>query len=641
MHARTRPLRCSPPYRTLGSDRSSLFSLFCGRMPRMAEKVPLPASLKTAVHQLRLGLKEEIDRRSSGRLSAMARDDARAGVQSASLYTVQRRTTPYNRACCAALALGLAGCYALLATRITRVEHRHTEPLQLKRSITIQHSDISPEIDLLSHGNLTRLTCDSLDSFATPFAHGCNGYGHCHFSNVCFSTADGMIIPNVSSDVRLDNFHHGSWHQVPTGARIMPMHKFRRLRRVYYLTGKSYVTNCWRQPRSSRNPAHFMIGAGKLFAAATDRTVARNINAILWHQCPTHEGWRWASKVWSIVEAAAKDAHFWNPRRVNEIILAPPRRLRSFARLPQGDELVVCTQNVWTERTTTDTYLGQNKPEVISAWHSYAERMLPRKPLYSPDVQPDVLRIPFNSTGALQAAEPRGVDAEGRPQTARSAATPKQPRQVANCSHACTSRLRVALFQRTEGSAKRTLHSAESIQALVAQYTDIPLARITLTSRSTFDDQLRAFRSFDVLITPHGSHLGNMIFAPHAVFLEVVTLRMEDCFHNNGLMLTAGWVISQGHMPCKSEGQQLVPNCPLIRRMGPCWPENDASARPRCPKDRTPFLQTDVCVDTEKLRAALERAIAMRCKDACGSQPVSSVQLSNPCPNATSCSCMP
>ena len=32
---------------------------------------------------------------------------------------------------------------------------------------------------------------------------------------------------------------------------------------------------------------------------------------------------------------------------------------------------------------------------------------------------------------------------------------------------------------------------------------------------------MRAFRSFDILITCHGSHLGNMLFAPHAVFVEL------------------------------------------------------------------------------------------------------------------------
>jgi hypothetical protein len=32
---------------------------------------------------------------------------------------------------------------------------------------------------------------------------------------------------------------------------------------------------------------------------------------------------------------------------------------------------------------------------------------------------------------------------------------------------------------------------------------------------------VRAFRSFDILITCHGSHLGNMLFAPHAVFVEL------------------------------------------------------------------------------------------------------------------------
>ena len=109
----------------------------------------------------------------------------------------------------------------------------------------------------------------------------------------------------------------------PLKARLLPMDAFKKLRRVYYVNGDSYMTNCWRQPRFKRNPAHFLIGAGKIFSAAQDPTVGRNLTSIIWHQCPTREGWRWASNVWSVVEDAAHDSRLWTSRHINEIVLAP------------------------------------------------------------------------------------------------------------------------------------------------------------------------------------------------------------------------------------------------------------------------------------------------------------------------------
>ena len=54
---------------------------------------------------------------------------------------------------------------------------------------------------------------------------------------------------------------------------------------------------------------------------------------------------------------------------------------------------------------------------------------------------------------------------------------------------------------------------------------------------------MRAFRSFDILITCHGSHLGNMLFAPHAVFVEL----QASCTH-----------AKNSHPTCIDRAKQLI-----------------------------------------------------------------------------------
>ena len=53
------------------------------------------------------------------------------------------------------------------------------------------------------------------------------------------------------------------------------MSHFKQLTNVYYADGKTYAAGCWRQGVARQNPHHYMLGHGKLFAAAHDNLVPR------------------------------------------------------------------------------------------------------------------------------------------------------------------------------------------------------------------------------------------------------------------------------------------------------------------------------------------------------------------------------
>merc|ERR1740130_2060748 len=134
---------------------------------------------------------------------------------------------------------------------------------------------------------LVRLGAEEIENFGTPQFHGCRGfYDHCHFENVCFSGHDGMLVPDMPGV----NFSPFIDENAPAGTeamqpRLLPMEDFQNLRKVYYAKGTSYALNCAGQSLFQHDPAHYMIGFGKLFVAAHDPTVQRSMDSLIFQQC--------------------------------------------------------------------------------------------------------------------------------------------------------------------------------------------------------------------------------------------------------------------------------------------------------------------------------------------------------------------
>ena len=81
----------------------------------------------------------------------------------------------------------------------------------------------------------------------------------------------------------------------------------------------------------------------------------------------------------------------------------------------------------------------------------------------------------------------------------------------------------------------------------------MPVDILTINASSTVEEQIRTFNEFDILITPHGSHLANGIFTmkPNSkAIIEVVPFAFDRVFYSNfnSHLGFANYMLSTGHM---------------------------------------------------------------------------------------------
>jgi hypothetical protein len=161
------------------------------------------------------------------------------------------------------------------------------------------------------------------------------------------------------------------------------------------------------------------------------------------------------------------------------------------------------------------------------------------------------------------------------------------------------------MWKRTEGSALRLLTNENDIRHLVGEFSDHPLSIVTANANTPPEEQISVFRSFDILITPHGSHLANMIFARrHSVFIEVAAVFYDEAPLTNGAAFAAKWILSLGH---------AATNEKLSEKMVLCL-HRDKSVNGTCPHHlRGQFIQSNLIVNTTILRHDIESAVAKLC----------------------------
>jgi hypothetical protein len=117
---------------------------------------------------------------------------------------------------------------------------------------------------------------------------------------------------------------------------------------------------------------------------------------------------------------------------------------------------------------------------------------------------------------------------------------------------------RILIFQRTATSNLRKFLNLPDVINLAQSFTTIPVQVLTVNSSTTVEDQIRAFNSFDLLITPHGSHLANGIFtaSPSSKgIIEVVPFAFDRVFYSNfNAHLGFGhYILSTGHLTPKQK----------------------------------------------------------------------------------------
>ena len=321
-------------------------------------------------------------------------------------------------------------------------------------------------------GHMSR---ERLAAFPRARLLGCSALGNCRMENVCFSARDGVLIPNTSSTTppTVREFDRGRSLSAPFAARIFPREAFNILTNAFLLEGETFASNCWRQGFLSSNPAHSMMGFGKVFVAALDSHVPRGLSTLIFQSCGhrARAEWEWGREVWSLIEAKGNESGLLPPAGIDVVTLSrqKPRDFRdgNWTQLwPSQGDLVVCARHVTAERNSVATYLGQNRPDIVAEWQRHVHRQLP------------------------ESSESRtAVPSAGSSEAGIAPASPLSGGSNGTACASCLNSLRIAIFYRKEGSALRRFRNLAAVRAVAARHSAGRVSMVTIMSRTKFAAQ--------------------------------------------------------------------------------------------------------------------------------------------------------
>ena len=327
------------------------------------------------------------------------------------------------------------------------------------------------------------------------------------------------------------------------------------------LSGKTLLLQCWRGGKTQ--PAHFMFGYGKLFGGIVTGQPSTPYDNVVIFQCPVPYRTEFFKTVWEMVFFRGLQKGWYTTST------------RFFAANDHSDyNPYFCMESV-TYDASVGMLLGSNEPKVLSAWRVEVERVISRE-----------------------------LQERARAKIAQTVPT-NSHRLERSCESECISNLEVSILQREEGTAKRRFVNLDEVIELVSEYTT-NLKIISVHSDMRFRDTLDAFNSFDILLTPHGSHLTNGLFITSNLtsIIEVVA----TCFNldwQKNLHEFADYHISQGHQ---------VVNDSLNKDVLRCNDQTVFCSRQNCSlKMKKKMVQSDLIVNLTVLRADIEKSIETRC----------------------------
>ena len=166
-----------------------------------------------------------------------------------------------------------------------------------------------------------------MSAFPIPSFHGCTSMKClCHFSNVCFSPQDGILVFDVpelqnqstTSNSRLpktDAMYEEKWYlpninfsngiSLPKKPMLIPTKIYKSLTSVYFAK-QMLVMNCW-QRKHDTNPSHMLMGMSNMFvyekldvSSFQSPSNGPAFDLLLAHQCSTINGWPWGEYVYDM-----------------------------------------------------------------------------------------------------------------------------------------------------------------------------------------------------------------------------------------------------------------------------------------------------------------------------------------------------
>jgi len=375
-------------------------------------------------------------------------------------------------------------------------------------------------------------------------------------SNVCVDGTDHIKFDGPGSDIYEQNasIFGVTNSSLPLRPKKNDWSEFSNDTQLIYLHGRTVMVHCWRSP--GPHPLHFMFGYGALFSVfLSEKENHIPYDHVVFHQCPGPDvGGEFFTFFWELFLSEGFATNFIDSS-TRFLTTLPPR--------------LVCMERVTSNGWLHPPYFVKNKGH-FDIWKS---RLL----AYFGDEN-------FAGVDLDVRSMPSGGADDG---------------------------IRISIFQRTEGiNGLRSFANVNELQTVLRQYAS-NVELMTVTSSTSLIETIRLFNSFDILITPHGSHLANLIFtlSSDITVIEVVGSCINTAFLD--------WVssrmiynISVGHASTDSDVQVEVEDCNNARRQT----SNICGISPQsCHFERMQrIMASDLFVDIDILKGQLEETINMR-----------------------------
>ena len=181
---------------------------------------------------------------------------------------------------------------------------------------------------------------------------------------------------------------------------------------------------------------------------------------------------------------------------------------------------------------------------------------------------------------------------------------------ISTCNKNCTSQIKLAVYRREEGSSKRHFINMDDLHDMASEYTMQPLQIVSVNASTPLRTVIELFNAFDILISPHGSHLSNAIFItrPRVTIIEVV----GTCFNRDWKINLQHWAkyqLSSTHIPQSRHLRETVQRCEADLKV-----KNECARTQNCTlSDKKKIVHSNLWINTSSLREYVENAIIFAC----------------------------
>ena len=315
--------------------------------------------------------------------------------------------------------------------------------------------------------------------------------------------------------------------------------------KIRVLHGKTIMVHCWRSP--GHNPVHFIFGYGALYSAFVAEESTRPFDHVF-HQCPQPHLNGFFRGFWEVLLMEGYERQAIDDATTFHVV---------------SDLSLVCMENVIGNEWAKSPFFGASEME-WDAWRRQLTRYL------------DIKYPEFVSSVSLK----------------KQSSLPK----------------RIVIFQRIEAAngLRKYLNLPDVLQ-LVSNFTE-DFEVITTTSETTFTQGIELFNSFDILITPHGSHLAKLLLLLRR---DVAVIETVGVCMNTGPMRwfgrRIGYIISSGHSSDQDSVQSIIDRC-VQERDSWCFQNEPPGAH--CDDGRAEeVMRSDLIVDLQRLQNDIKKAL--------------------------------